>query len=126
MKRIATVLGGLFIALAGYFALTGVIVPEGALGDSYLVLKPQPSLDRYFGGGEEGSWARAHPGEPAPWWQDRESRSAIYLGDWENGSTTAGTLNMVATLLLPLTLLGLLGLAVAALIRRLRGKRAVR
>ena len=125
-NRIVAAMGGLFIVLSAYVAITGVVVPEGSLGDSHLVIKPYPSPQRVFGGGEEGAWSRAHPGEPPPWWQDLDSRPSAYLGDWENGSTTVGVLDTVASLLWLGSLLGLIGWSLRALIRRLRGKRPVR
>ncbi|HEY0925693.1 hypothetical protein [Brevundimonas sp.] len=122
-NRIVVVLSGLFILLSAYSAFTGVVVPEGSLGDSYLVLKPMPSFERVFGGGEEGAWTRAHPGEPAPWWQDLDSRPSAYLGDWENGSTPVGVLDMAANLLWLASLLGLIVYGLRAMVRRLGGGR---
>jgi hypothetical protein len=124
-SRVLPVLGSLFLALTAYFAFTGEVRPEGALGDTYLTIKPRPALERYFGGGEEGAWARAHPGQVPPWWQDLNSRPAIYLGDWESGTTAAGALNIFAALLWLGSLFGLMGWSGWNLIRLVSRRPAV-
>ena len=35
---------------------------------SFLVIAPHPTSGFVYGGGEEGAWRRAHPGQPSPWW----------------------------------------------------------
>ena len=57
------------LALLGVLAIFMVKVVHTE-GDhtSYLVLAPYPTLRFSYGGGEEGAWQRAHPGEARPWW----------------------------------------------------------
>ena len=55
------------VALTAFYACTALVYEEGGF-DFYLVLKPGHEWGWAFGGGEEGAWARRHPGEPSPWW----------------------------------------------------------
>ncbi len=49
------------------FTNTAIIHGSGGPGEA-LVLKPLHGLYPFYGGGEEGSWARQHPDRPLPWW----------------------------------------------------------
>lgn len=55
------------LALAVVASMLDVVHLEGD-HTSYLVLAPCPTLGFVQGGGEEGAWRRAHPGQPEPWW----------------------------------------------------------
>ncbi len=76
-------IGIVAILLSGVYLMTARVYVEGSLGESELVLKPYPSLDIEVGGGEEGAWARAHPGQPRPWWQSDRLIKLAWGGDWE-------------------------------------------
>jgi hypothetical protein len=79
MRTLLLVLGLLTLAYLG----TGMVYDEGGFGVR-LVVKPAPSPAIAFGGGEKGAWARAHPGEAAPWWQ-RDDVTVLVSDDWEGG-----------------------------------------
>lgn len=66
-----------------FYLMTGLVFEEGAFGYD-LVIKPRPMLAVEFGGGEDGIWARLHPGEPPPWWQAADLTRLVHL-DWEGG-----------------------------------------
>lgn len=70
--------------LTWLYLMTARVYSEGSLGESYLVLKPYPSLLVIIGGGEEGAWVRAHPNVPLPWWQQDNVTKLLYGGDWED------------------------------------------
>lgn len=78
-----TFLALFFISI--FYLVTGVVYEEGGFGVS-LVVKPAPSFQFYFGGGEEGTWARDNPQQQTPWWQN-QSKDYIHLlrDDWEYG-----------------------------------------
>ncbi len=65
------------------YLMTGLVYDEGGFGVR-LVLKPAPSLNIAYGGGEEGWWERSHPDSPAPWWLQGEQLEIAH-GDWEGG-----------------------------------------
>ena len=48
--------------------MVDLVHPTGGGHSSTLVLAPYPTLSFEQGGGEEGAWERAHPGEEKPWW----------------------------------------------------------
>jgi hypothetical protein len=51
-----------------FYAATAIVWYEGEL--SYrLVVRQEIGFSSSYGFGEEGAWARAHPGQPLPWWQ---------------------------------------------------------
>ncbi|MFT4251768.1 MAG: hypothetical protein QM608_04705 [Caulobacter sp.] len=84
MPRRLIALFALASALTVLFAFTAILSLEGSLDSKYLVLKPYPSLEHWVGGGEEGAWKRAHPNEPAPWWQSKSTPRLAYGGSWED------------------------------------------
>ena len=63
--------------------MTGFVFFEGSFGGA-LVVKPYPTHQVVFGGGEEGTWARHHPGQPPPWFM-QEDLKVISSFDWEQG-----------------------------------------
>jgi hypothetical protein len=65
------------------YALTGIVYPEGDFSGT-LVVKPHPMHPVEFGGGEEGTWARHHPGQPLPWFMQNDL-TRIYRFSWEEG-----------------------------------------
>lgn len=64
------------------YLVTGVVYEEGGFGVS-LIVKPAPSFQFYFGGGEEGAWARDNPHQQTPWWQCQD-QIKVLSGDWED------------------------------------------
>jgi hypothetical protein len=48
-----------------FYLMTGLVYSEGGF-EGALVIKPYPMRVAAFGGGEEGTWARHHPGQPPP------------------------------------------------------------
>jgi hypothetical protein len=72
------------LVLSGFYLMTGKVYSEGGFGVD-LVVKPGPSFVFEFGGGEEGSWRRSHPGDASPWWQG-ENFIRIIKDDWEGGT----------------------------------------
>jgi hypothetical protein len=84
VKRRWLVLIGCFaVALSGLYLMTAQVYSEGSLGESYLMLKPSPSIENGMGGGEDGEWARSHPNQPPPWWQSDGAVKLLWGGDWE-------------------------------------------
>jgi hypothetical protein len=65
------------------YLMTGLVYAEGDFAGA-LVIKPYPMLPLTFGGGEEGAWARYHPGKPRPWFM-RHDFVEICRFDWEYG-----------------------------------------
>jgi hypothetical protein len=61
----------IFTVFVGLLALlylnTAIVQGEGG-GSSMLVFRPFHGLAPFYGGGEEGSWRRAHPNDSEPWW----------------------------------------------------------
>lgn len=92
---IATVIATLF------YLMTGLVYSEGGF-DGALVVKPYPMLVAAVGGGEEGTWARHHPGQPPPWFMQKDL-TVISTFSWEEGGdpawVTAYGLGYLATLL---------------------------
>ena len=66
-----------------FYLMTGLVFFEGAF-DGALVVKPYPTHQVAFGGGEEGIWARHHPGQPPPWFMQKNLK-VIFSFDWEQG-----------------------------------------
>ena len=64
--------------------MTALVYFEGDFAGA-LVMKPYPMYRVLFGGGEEGNWARRHPGEPPPWFM-QDDLKIILPFDWEYGS----------------------------------------
>ena len=66
-----------------FYLMTGLAYDEGSF-DGALVIKPYPMVAMMFGGGEAGTWARHHPGEPAPWFMQND-RMVVFRFSWEQG-----------------------------------------
>ncbi len=66
-----------------FYAMTGLVFFEGSFAGA-LVFKPYPTPQVAFGGGEEGIWARYHPGQPPPWFMQKDLK-VILSFDWEQG-----------------------------------------
>lgn len=80
--------------------MTGLVYAEGGF-EGALVVKPYPTHMLAFGGGEAGTWARHHPGQPLPWFLQEELMIISHFS-WEEGSpgwVTGYVLGYVATLL---------------------------
>jgi hypothetical protein len=75
------------IVVSAFYAETAVLGFEGAPADRALVVKPHPGFGFEFGGGEEGSWVRDHPGQPKPWWLSGK-QTVLLSGDYEEAGTT--------------------------------------
>jgi hypothetical protein len=102
----------LALLLTAFYALTGLVYEEGAFGFD-LVMKPGPGLGWWFGGGEEGIWAREHPGAPAPWWLTGDYMSLVH-GDWEDGPVWWATvygLGLLATFVVWLAFIATVAIA---------------
>ena len=82
-KRLIWWLPCVTLVLSVFYLMTARVYLEGSLGESYTMLKPFPSIETDIGGGEDGAWARAHPGQPTPWWQKEDSVKLLWCGDWE-------------------------------------------
>lgn len=83
-----------------FYLMTGLVFFEGSF-EGALVVKPYPMRQILFGGGEAGTWARHHPGQPLPWFMQNELR-IISEFSWEEGDpawVTAYEMGVVATLL---------------------------
>jgi hypothetical protein len=83
-----------------FYLMTGLVYLEGGF-EGALVVKPYPMPVVAFGGGEEGAWARHHPGQALPWFMQKDLR-VISRFSWEEGSpalVTAYGLGYLATLL---------------------------
>jgi len=83
-KRILRILLIVTLITTLFYSMTGLVYFEGDFAGA-LVLKPYPMRRVLFGGGEEGNWARRHPGEPPPWFM-HEDLKIILRFDWEHGS----------------------------------------
>jgi hypothetical protein len=57
----------LTLLLSLFYLNTAMILGLGGLGER-LVIKPLHGVKPFYGGGEENSWIRKHPGEELPWW----------------------------------------------------------
>lgn len=75
----------LFIVMAAtlFYSMTALVYYEGSF-DGALVIKPYPMYHVIFGGGEAGTWARHHPGEPLPWFMQDDLR-VVTRFSWEQG-----------------------------------------
>lgn len=77
----------LFLIVLGittlFYLLTGLVYFEGSF-EGALVLKPYPTYQVGFGGGEEGAWTRHHPGQQTPWFM-QDDLKVISKFDWEQG-----------------------------------------
>ena len=66
-----------------FYLMTGVVYFGGSF-DGAFVVKPYPMYHVVFGGGEAGTWARHHPGQPPPWFMQDDLKVIINF-DWEQG-----------------------------------------
>lgn len=83
-----------------FYLMTGLVYAEGGF-EGELVVKPYPMRQAAFGGGESGAWARHHPGQPPPWFMQKDL-TVISRFSWEEGTPawiTAYALGYLATLL---------------------------
>ena len=84
-----------------FYLMTGLVYEEGGFG-GVLAVKPYPMRVAAFGGGEAGTWARHHPGQPPPWFMQKDLR-VIARFSWEEGGEPAWViayvLGYLATLL---------------------------
>ena len=83
-----------------FYLMTGLVYSEGGF-EGALVVKPYPTPVVAFGGGEEGAWARHHPGQTPPWFMQKDL-TVISRFSWEEGGpawVTAYGLGYLATLL---------------------------
>ena len=94
--------------------MTGLVYFEGSF-EGALVVKPYPMYPVLFGGGEEGMWARRHPGQSTPWFMQKDLR-VIAPFDWEYGEPGGVTIYMFGALA---TLLAWVILAVIGAIKAL-------
>jgi hypothetical protein len=117
MKLFISIVGLLAVALTTLYLTTVLVYEEGSLGSAYLTLKPVPSFDHIVGGGEEGAWARANPGQPKPWWQSDDAVELAWAGDWEDEKPWRFFYH-VGFLLTPLLWLAILFAIVRGQIRR--------
>lgn len=84
IRRWPWAIGLLAVALTALYLTTARVYIEGSLAESWLMLKPSLSLENSLGGGEEGAWARAHPGQAQPWWRSEDAVRLLWGGDWED------------------------------------------
>jgi hypothetical protein len=70
-----------------FYLMTGLVYSEGGF-EGALVVKPYPMREAAFGGGEEGAWARHHPGQTPPWFM-RKDLTVISRFSWEEGGSPA-------------------------------------
>ena len=84
-----------------FYSMTAVVYFEGSF-DGALVVKPYPMYATMLGGGEDDTWARHHPGEPLPWFMQKDLR-VISSFSWEEGGdpvwVTAYEVGFLATFL---------------------------
>ncbi|HEY5883199.1 MAG TPA: hypothetical protein VIT88_00845 [Pyrinomonadaceae bacterium] len=103
-----------FIATV-FYLMTGLVFFEGSF-EGALVVKPYPMRKILFGGGEAGTWARHHPGQPPPWFMQNELR-IISEFSWEEGDPAWVTAYEMGVLT---TLLAWVALAVIGVVKLLR------
>ena len=98
-----------------FYSMTGLVYFEGSF-EGALVVKPYPMYPVLFGGGEQGMWARHHPGQPLPWFM-QQNLLVIAPFDWEYGRPASVTIYMFGALA---TLLAWVVLPVMGAIRVLK------
>ncbi len=103
--------------LALFYLNTASVMNEG-WGVS-LVFRPFHGLMPFYGGGEEGSWRRAHPGEPDPWWRSGAFTRLAYFDD--EGGTPA--VMIAYGIGYYATVLGIVGLLIYYLVCHLTARR---
>jgi len=117
MKKllILVILGGGLI----YFN-TAVIQGTGGPGEN-LVIKPLHGFFPSYGGGEETSWIRAHPGEALPWWH-YPNKDYVASLIYTSSETTTPTWMIVYGVGYYLWLLAALSMLVLAIYRMIKEK----
>lgn len=98
------VLAAVLVVATLFYVMTGLVYQEGGFGAA-LVIKPHPMLQPSFSGGEEGAWARHHPGSERPWFQ-RGAYVELHRFDWEYAVPRWVTAYLAGYLLTPLAWLG--------------------
>ncbi len=73
----------LTIVASIFYLSTGLVYEQGGFNGVF-VIKPRPTHVVSFGGGEEGTWARHHPGQAMPWFIQGDLR-VISKFSWEEG-----------------------------------------
>jgi hypothetical protein len=99
-----------------FYLMTGLVYSEGGF-EGALVVKPYPMRVVMFGGGEEGAWARYHPGQTPPWFMQKDLM-VISRFSWEEGGDPAWVTAYVLVYLA--TLLAWVALAVIGAVRLIR------
>ena len=79
-----------------FYSMTGLVYYEGCF-EGVLVVKPYPMYPVAFGGGEAGTWARRNPGQPLPWFMQKD---LVVITDfsWEEGVPTGVTIHFFGAL----------------------------
>jgi len=98
-----------------FYSMTGLVYAEGGFEGEFVV-KPYPMRVAVFGGGEAGAWARRHPGQPPPWFMQKDL-TVISRFSWEEGEPALVTAYILGYLA---TLLAWLALAVIATVKLIR------
>ena len=107
----------IFNVLVGVFPLiylTTAVILGG--GNSTLVFRAFHGGVPFYGGGEEGSWRRAHPNQPDPWWHTGAFTRLVSFDDEAKVSFGA----LAYTVGYYATILSLVGLIVFRALRRFR------
>ena len=73
----------ILVMITAFYTMTGLVFFEGSFEGAFVV-KPYPMYHVLFGGGEAGTWARHHPGQPPPWFM-QDDLKVIFALDWEQG-----------------------------------------
>lgn len=81
-SRRKVAIGCVAVVLVLLASMVDRVYPEGD-HSGFLVIAPHPTLGFRYGGGEEGSWKRKHPGRAAPWWL--EGRYFVLLEITDSG-----------------------------------------
>ena len=76
-------IGIILVMITAFYTMTGLVFFEGSFEGAFVV-KPYPMYHVLFGGGEAGTWARHHPGQPPPWFM-QDDLKVIFTLDWEQG-----------------------------------------
>ena len=115
MRRPMRWLSSVLVVGSVAYLTTAVVRGEGGPGIQ-LVWKPFHGVVPFYGGGEEGSWMRRHPGSPLPWWMRSDAYRRIWYSDDEGGPLCWHLLYMIGYLAV---LLGWLSLIVPWAVRRI-------
>jgi hypothetical protein len=116
-KSIVASLFTLQIMATCLFLMTAVIKGDGGPGVE-LALKPFHGLSPVYGGGEEGSWSKQHPGAPAPWWQMPTQYRRLIRSDAETKPPAWELVYMGTYLLTVISWISVILVATTRLVRR--------